>query len=76
MVALAAGVNGVGVDGASNYGKGSAALQLRASTSRTAAQRAAEGVDVLADLQGSVEYKAHLCRVFAKRAVEAASKRA
>ena len=41
-----------------------------------AAQKAAEGIDVQADLQGSVEYKAHLCRVFAKRAVEAASKRA
>ena len=41
-----------------------------------AAQSAAEGVDVQADLQGSVEYKAHLCRVFAKRAVEAAVKNA
>jgi carbon-monoxide dehydrogenase medium subunit len=41
-----------------------------------AAQKAADGVDVQADLQGSVEYKAHLCRVFARRAVEAASKRA
>jgi CO/xanthine dehydrogenase FAD-binding subunit len=41
-----------------------------------AAQKAAEGVDVQADSQGSVEYKAHLCRVFAKGAVEAASKRA
>ena len=41
-----------------------------------AAQKAADGVDVQADLQGSVEYKAHLCRVFAKRAVEAAVKNA
>jgi len=41
-----------------------------------AAQSAAEGVDVQADLQGSVEYKSHLCRVFAKRAVEAAMKKA
>ena len=41
-----------------------------------AAQKGADGVDVQADLQGSVEYKAHLCRVFAKRAVEAAVKRA
>jgi carbon-monoxide dehydrogenase medium subunit len=40
-----------------------------------AAQKAAEGVDVQADLQGSVEYKAHLCRVFARRAIEAAVKR-
>ena len=41
-----------------------------------AAQKGADGVDVQADLQGSVEYKAHLCRVFAKRAVEAAVKSA
>jgi carbon-monoxide dehydrogenase medium subunit len=41
-----------------------------------AAQKAAEGIDVQPDLQGSVEYKAHLCRVFAKRAIEAAVKRA
>jgi carbon-monoxide dehydrogenase medium subunit len=41
-----------------------------------AAQKAADGIDVQADLQGSVEYKAHLCRVFAKRAVEAAVKKA
>src|SRR6266705_5234676 len=41
-----------------------------------AAQKAAEGIDVQADLQGSVEYKAHLCRVFAKRVLEAAAKRA
>ena len=40
-----------------------------------AAQKGADGVDVQADLQGSVEYKAHLCRVFARRAVEAAVKR-
>ena len=40
-----------------------------------AAQKAADGIDVQADLQGSVEYKAHLCRVFAKRAIEAAVKR-
>ena len=40
-----------------------------------AAQKGADGVDVQADLQGSVEYKSHLCRVFARRAVEAASKR-
>jgi carbon-monoxide dehydrogenase medium subunit len=49
---------------------------LDASTIEAAAQKAAEGVDVQADLQGSVEYKSHLCRVFARRAVEAAVKRA
>jgi len=41
-----------------------------------AAAKAADGVDVQADLQGSVEYKSHLCRVFARRAIEAALKRA
>jgi carbon-monoxide dehydrogenase medium subunit len=49
---------------------------LDAATIEAAAQKAAEGVDVQADLQGSVEYKAHLCRVFARRAIEAAVKRA
>jgi carbon-monoxide dehydrogenase medium subunit len=40
---------------------------------QAAASSAAEGVDVQADLQGSVEYKQHLLRVFAKRAMEAAA---
>jgi carbon-monoxide dehydrogenase medium subunit len=49
---------------------------LDAAAIEAAAQKAAEGVDVQADLQGSVEYKSHLCRVFARRALEAAVKRA
>jgi carbon-monoxide dehydrogenase medium subunit len=49
---------------------------LDAATIEAAAQKAADGVDVQADLQGSVEYKSHLCRVFARRALEAALKRA
>ena len=49
---------------------------LDAAVIEAAAQKAAEGVDVQADLQGSVEYKSHLCRVFARRAIEAAVKRA
>jgi aerobic carbon-monoxide dehydrogenase medium subunit len=49
---------------------------LDAAAIEAAAQKAAEGVDVQADLQGSVEYKSHLCRVFARRAIEAAVKRA
>ena len=36
----------------------------------------ADGIDVQADLQGSVEYKSHLCRVLARRAIEAAAKKA
>src|SRR5687768_12477464 len=49
---------------------------LDAATIEAAAQKAADGVDVQADLQGSVEYKSHLCRVFARRAIEAAAKKA
>src|SRR5882672_5431358 len=44
-----------------------------AASIQAAAEKAAEGVDVQADLQGSVEYKSHLVRVFAKRAMEAAA---
>jgi aerobic carbon-monoxide dehydrogenase medium subunit len=43
-----------------------------AASIQAAADKAAEGVDVQADLQGSVEYKQHLLRVFARRAMEAA----
>jgi carbon-monoxide dehydrogenase medium subunit len=50
--------------------------RLDAAAIEAAAQKAAEGVDVQADLQGSVEYKSHLCRVFAKRAITEAVKRA
>jgi carbon-monoxide dehydrogenase medium subunit len=50
--------------------------KLDAATIEAAAQKAHEGVDVQADLQGSVEYKSHLCRVFAKRAITEAAKRA
>jgi carbon-monoxide dehydrogenase medium subunit len=74
---------GVGVTGAGTRAvraKGvEAALtgkRLDAAAIEAAAAKAADGVDVQADLQGSVEYKAHLCRVFARRAIEAAVKRA
>ncbi len=50
--------------------------QLDAATIEAAAAKAHEGVDVQADLQGSVEYKSHLCRVFAKRAITEAARRA
>ncbi|MGH7354563.1 MAG: FAD binding domain-containing protein [Candidatus Rokuibacteriota bacterium] len=51
--------------------------KLDAATIEAAAQKAVEGVDVQADpLQGSVEYKSHLLRVFARRSLEAAVKRA
>jgi len=50
--------------------------RLDAATIEAAAAKAHEGVDVQADLQGSVDYKSHLCRVFARRAIEAATQRA
>ena len=49
---------------------------LDKATIEAAAGKAADGVDVQADLQGSVEYKSHLLRVHARRAIEAALKRA
>jgi carbon-monoxide dehydrogenase medium subunit len=74
---------GVGVTGAGTVAvrakgveAGLVGKQLDAATIEAAAQKAADGVDVQADLQGSVEYKSHLCRVFARRALEAALKRA
>jgi len=44
-----------------------------AASIQAAAEKAADGIDVQPDLQGSVEYKTHLCKVFAKRAMEAAA---
>jgi carbon-monoxide dehydrogenase medium subunit len=74
---------GVGVTGAGTKAVRAKSVEaglvgktLDAATIEAAAQKAAEGVDVQADLQGSVEYKSHLCRVFARRAIEAAVKRA
>ena len=74
---------GVGVTGAGTKAvrakgveAGLTGKHLDQATIEAAAAKAADGVDVQADLQGSVEYKAHLCRVFARRAIEAALKRA
>lgn len=73
---------GVGVTGAGTRAvrakgveAGLVGKKLDAATIEAAAQKAHEGVDVQADLQGSVEYKSHLCRVFAKRAITEAVKR-
>lgn len=49
---------------------------LDAATVAAAAQKAADGIEINADLQGSVEYKAHLTRVYARRAIEKAAERA
>ena len=72
------GITGAGTKAVRAKGVEAALLgkKLDAATIEAAAQKAADGVDVQADLQGSVEYKSHLCRVFAKRALEAALKRA
>ena len=74
---------GVGITGAGSVAvrakgveAGLVGKRLDAAAIEAAAQKAADGVDVQADLQGSVEYKSHLCRVFARRAIEAALKRA
>lgn len=72
------GITGAGTKAvrATGVESGLTGKKLDAATIEAAAQKAAEGVDVQADLQGSVEYKSHLCRVFAKRAVTEAAKRA
>jgi aerobic carbon-monoxide dehydrogenase medium subunit len=74
---------GVGVTGAGTKAvrakgveAGLTGKRLDQTAIEAAAAKAADGVDVQADLQGSVEYKSHLCRVFARRAIEAALKRA
>jgi carbon-monoxide dehydrogenase medium subunit len=71
---------GVGITGAGTKAvraKGvEAGLQgkaLDATTIQAAADKAPDGVDVQADLQGSEEYKRHLLKVFARRSIEAAA---
>jgi aerobic carbon-monoxide dehydrogenase medium subunit len=46
-----------------------------AETITAAAQHAAEGVEALGDLHASSEYRAHLARVYTRRALEAAAAR-
>ena len=72
------GVTGAGTKAVRAKGveAGCTGKKLDAATIEAAAQKGADGVDVQADLQGSVEYKSHLCRVFAKRALTEAVKRA
>jgi aerobic carbon-monoxide dehydrogenase medium subunit len=49
---------------------------LDAAAIAAASEKAAEGIEINADLQGSVEYKAHLTRVYTRRALEKAVERA
>jgi carbon-monoxide dehydrogenase medium subunit len=76
----AASVAITGVGSKASRAKGvEAALQgkaLDAASIAAAAEKAADGIQMSADLQGSVEYKQHLTRVFTRRALEAAAGRA
>ena len=71
------GITGAGTKAIRAKGVEAALLgkALDAATIQAAAEKAPDGVDVQADLQGSVEYKKHLLKVFAKRAIEAAAKK-
>ena len=71
---------GVGITGAGTKAvrakgveAGLSGKALDAATIQAAADKAPDGVDVQADLQGSVEYKQHLLKVFARRSIEAAA---
>jgi carbon-monoxide dehydrogenase medium subunit len=50
-------------------------LELSAATIATAAQKVADGIDPLSDIHASAEFRAHLARVQAKRALELAASR-
>ena len=50
-------------------------LELSAATIATAAQKGADGIDPLSDIHASAEFRAHLARVQAKRALELAASR-
>ncbi len=69
------GITGAGTKAVRAKGveAGLAGKTLDDATIRSAAEKAPDGVDVQADLQGSEEYKRHLLKVFARRAIEAAS---
>ncbi|MBI5627333.1 MAG: xanthine dehydrogenase family protein subunit M, partial [Candidatus Rokubacteria bacterium] len=71
------GITGAGTKAVRAKGVEAALLgkAVDAATIQAAAEKAPDGVDVQADLQGSVEYKTHLLKVFAKRAIEAAAKK-
>ena len=71
---------GVGITGAGTKAvrakgveAGLSGKTLDAATIQAAADKAPDGVDVQADLQGSEEYKRHLLKVFARRSIEAAA---
>jgi carbon-monoxide dehydrogenase medium subunit len=67
------GITGAGTVRAKGVEAGLAGKALDAATVQAAADKAPDGVDVQADLQGSEEYKRHLLKVFARRSIEAAA---
>jgi carbon-monoxide dehydrogenase medium subunit len=72
------GITGVGSHATRAKGVEAALVgkTLDAATMAAASQKAADGIEINADLQGSVEYKAHLTRVYTRRALEKALERA
>jgi aerobic carbon-monoxide dehydrogenase medium subunit len=72
------GITGVGSHATRAKGVEAALVgkTLDAATMAAASQKAADGIEINADLQGSVEYKAHLTRVYTRRALERAVERA
>jgi carbon-monoxide dehydrogenase medium subunit len=75
----AAHVAVTGVGSRATRAKGVEAAQagkaLDAAAIAAASAKAADGIEMSADLQGSVEYKRHLTQVYARRALEAAAGR-
>ncbi|HZS33073.1 MAG TPA: xanthine dehydrogenase family protein subunit M [Methylomirabilota bacterium] len=72
------GVTGVGSNAVRAKGVEAALAGKAADAAAIAAasQKAADGIAINADLQGSEEYKAHLTRVYTRRALERAVERA
>ena len=70
------GVTGVGPKPYRAEGVEQALVGKGADAVRQAAETAADGIDCNDDIHASAEYRAHLARVFTRRAVEAAMQRA
>jgi carbon-monoxide dehydrogenase medium subunit len=74
---------GIGITGVASkaYRAKSVEAQLKgkkldAAVIKQAAQKATDGIEALADLHASSEYRSHLCRVYTRRALEAALSKA
>jgi carbon-monoxide dehydrogenase medium subunit len=75
---LAVGITGAGSQPVRASAVESALVGQAASADAIAkaSESAAEGIDLLADIHGSAEYRAHIARVYTRRAVEEAVRRA